>query len=120
MQGASIAGSSLLLLDAAAAAGLALHDLRQQDAAVAEAAKLILQVENQGARFGPNQAALVELAKEAQRTGVSPEQAKTLIQWANEYGVRPALDHTRAADAAHWGDRPHIRIGPTNHIPVKH
>ena len=118
LMGASVAGSSVLLLDSAAAAGLVIHDLQQQDAAVAEAANLILQVENQGSRFGPNQQALVELAKEAKRGGVTPEQARTLIQWANEYGVKPARG-PEAHPGRQFGSRPHIHVGPVNHIPVK-
>jgi len=67
-----------------------------------------------GQRFNENQQALIELARSAQRTGVTKEQAQTLIQWANEYGVR-AWDH--ATTWTHW-IAPHIRIGPINHIVV--
>lgn len=83
------------------------------------AAKVIEEAASVGRRFGPDQEALIQLAKEAKRTGATPEQAKTLIEWAKEYGVKPALDHTSPAYAAHWGGRPHIRIGPKNHIPVR-
>jgi SpoU rRNA methylase family enzyme len=69
--------------------------------------------------FSPNQAALIELAKDAKRTGVSMEDAKTLLQWADEYKVSPALDHT-GINAHEWKyGFDHIRIGPINHIQVK-
>lgn len=46
------------------------------------AAKLIEEAASKGLRFGPDQDALIQLAKEAKRTGATPEQAKTLIDWA--------------------------------------
>jgi hypothetical protein len=67
-----------------------------------------------GKRFTPDKSALVELAKEGKK-GVSMEDAKTLLEWAEEYGLKPALDHTKPP--LHWKG-PHIRIGPVNHIPV--
>lgn len=67
--------------------------------------------------FTGDSAALIALAKQAQRTGVSRQEADTLLQWARELGV-PALDHTAPQDAAHYVGGPHIRIGPVNHIPV--
>jgi hypothetical protein len=66
--------------------------------------------------FNANQRALIELAKEARRTGVDLEDARTLLQWAEKYGVQPALDHT--VPPLHWRGRPHIRVGPINHIRV--
>ncbi len=77
-------------------------------------------------KFTPDQAALVDLAKEAKKTGgVSNENATTLLQWADEYNLQPALDHRSPADALHWDPFetgvgiPHIRIGSQNHIKVK-
>jgi len=66
--------------------------------------------------FTPNQRALIEIAKSACRKGISPEEAETLLEWAKEYGIKPAHDHIKEP---HWGGRPHIRIGPINHIPVR-
>lgn len=66
-------------------------------------------------RHSDDAAALVDLAKQAKRTGVSPEDAQTLLRWADEYNVVPALDHT--VPPLHW-QGPHIRIGPVNHIIV--
>jgi hypothetical protein len=66
-------------------------------------------------RFNPNQSALIELAKEAQRTGVDREGAQTLLNWAAEYKLIPALDHI---GTWHWVGGDHIRVGPVNHIPV--
>ncbi len=42
--------------------------------------------------FGANQQALLELSKQATRTGVTREQAKILIQWAIEYGIPSRSD----------------------------
>jgi hypothetical protein len=82
------------------------------------AAKVIEEAANVGRRFGPDQEALIQLAKEAKRTGATPEQAETLLKWAKEYDLK-GLDHTGATDAAHWlGGRPHIHIGGVRHIPV--
>jgi hypothetical protein len=68
--------------------------------------------------FNPDQQALIDIAKEY-RHGVSRENARTLIDWANEYGIRSVDD----INAAHWAPNsvpiPHIRIGPVNHIPVE-
>ncbi len=92
MQGAGVAGSSILLLDSLAATGLILHEQaeREHDSAnsVAMAANTIEEAASKGQRFGPNQDALIQLAKEAKRGGVTPDQAKILIDWASEYGVR--------------------------------
>ena len=60
--------------------------------------------------------ALIDLAKQAKRTGVSSEEAKTLLKWAKEYNVSPALDHT--AKPYHWYGGAHIRVGSQNHIKV--
>ena len=67
-------------------------------------------------RYSDDAAELVDLAKQAKRTGVSPADAETLLKWADEYKVRPALDHI---NTDHWVGGPHVRVGPVNHIPVK-
>lgn len=67
-------------------------------------------------RFTPDQSALVDIAKEAKRTGVTNEDANTLLKWADETGLVPALDHR---DTTHWVGGDHIRVGPVNHIPIK-
>jgi RHS repeat-associated protein len=71
---------------------------------------------SQALRYSDEAAALIELAKQAKRTGVSTEDAQTLLKWAEEYGVEPALDHT--IPPLHWDNTPHIRIGQVNHIEV--
>ncbi|MEK7449365.1 MAG: RHS repeat-associated core domain-containing protein, partial [Planctomycetota bacterium] len=67
-------------------------------------------------RFTPDQDALIQLAKEVERRGVTKEEASTLLEWAEEYGVKPALDHI---GTTHWSGGPHIRIGPVSHIPIR-
>ena len=69
--------------------------------------------------FTPNEAALIELAKEAKRRGqISRENAETLLKWANELVFKgPAR-----IDPAHLGTKTnfiHLHLGPVKHLPVK-
>jgi len=66
-------------------------------------------------RFNPDQAALVDLAKTAERTGIDRATADTLMDWAKEYGLPARND----IGTSHWVGGDHIHIGPVNHIPVK-
>ena len=70
------------------------------------------------ARYGDDAAALIDLAKQAERTGVSPEEAKILKGWAEEYGVRfRGLEvHPRRGPHAR---RPHYHVGSVDYIPEK-
>jgi RHS repeat-associated protein len=65
-------------------------------------------------RFTPNQEALVDLAKQGRRTGVTPEEADQLLQWADEVGLQ-GKDHV---GTEHWVGGDHIHVGPVDHIPV--
>ena len=65
--------------------------------------------------FDSNQSALVDLAKRAQKTGISSGEADILLLWADEYGLYSADDR----GTNHWIGGSHIRIGPVNHIPVR-
>ena len=67
-----------------------------------------------GQRFNENQQALIELAKRAQNVGAKLSEARILLDWAREYGLK-ALDHI---NTTHWIGGPHIHIGPVNHIPI--
>ena len=67
------------------------------------------------ARHSADEQALVELAKRAQSTGISATEADTMLQWANEIGMRYRND----IGTSHWIGGDHIHIGPVNHIPVK-
>jgi hypothetical protein len=69
-----------------------------------------------GKPFNPDQDALIQLAKDAQRRGgVNQRDAQTLLDWANEYGLRNRND----IGTNHWVGGDHIHIGPVNHLPVK-
>lgn len=69
-----------------------------------------------GKPFDPDQDALIQLAKDAQRRGgVNQQDAQTLLDWANEYGLRNRND----IGTNHWVGGDHIHIGPVNHLPVK-
>jgi len=69
-----------------------------------------------GLRHSDDASALINLAKKAKKTGISTDDADTLLKWADEYNVKPALDHIKTD---HWIGGPHIRIGNQNHIPVR-
>ncbi len=60
--------------------------------------------------------ALIDLAKQAQRTGLTVNEAQIMLDWAQEYNVTPALNHI---GTTHWIGGDHIRIGPYRHIPVR-
>jgi len=66
-------------------------------------------------RHTPDQEALVELAKEARRAGVTNEEAGILEEWADEMGLpfRGPEEHPNR----NYKDK-HIHLGPINHIPV--
>ncbi len=59
--------------------------------------------------------ALIGLANEGKRGGISTENADTLLYWAGHYGEDSRDD--RGTD--HWPGGDHIHIGPINHIPVR-
>lgn len=69
-----------------------------------------------GKAFSKDAAALIDLAREAKRAGVSAEEAKTLLEWAREYGVHPARGPE--IHPARNFKRPHVHVGPVDHIPV--
>jgi hypothetical protein len=69
-------------------------------------------------RYSDDAAALIDLAKQAKRTGVSPEDAKTLGRWANEYGVS-FRNHARGHPRRGFGQNPHIHVGSQDHIPIR-
>lgn len=74
-----------------------------------------------GGRFTPDQDALVQLAKEAQRKGVTPQEAGILKDWAREYNMpfRPTGRPYEIHPNRPYGPYPHIHIGPIDHIPVR-
>jgi RHS repeat-associated protein len=67
-------------------------------------------------RFNGDQDALIKIAKEAQRNGLSPEDAEALREWAEEYDVpfRGPEEHPTRG----FGSQPHVHVGPVDHIPV--
>jgi RHS repeat-associated protein len=67
--------------------------------------------------YGANQRALIELAKNAKRSGgVAAKEAKILLEWASEYGVssRGPQIHPNAATVNYW----HVHIGKVSHIRI--
>lgn len=64
--------------------------------------------------FDPDQAALIELAKEAKKTGVNVEDAQTLVDWSKEYNLphHDIMSHPNRK----YGQFPHINIGTQKHI----
>jgi hypothetical protein len=65
--------------------------------------------------FNPHQAALINLAKQGDKAGVTDKEADILLEWAEEYNVR-GVDHR---GTNHWVGGDHIKIGPFRHIPIK-
>ena len=56
--------------------------------------------------FNANQRALVELAKQAKHTGVTREEARILLEWADEFGIAARND----MGTTHWIGGEHINI----------
>ena len=69
-----------------------------------------------GEAYTGDQDALIKIAKEAKRNGLSPEDAEVLREWAEEYDVpfRGPEEHPGRP----VGSQPHIHVGSQNHIPV--
>lgn len=73
-------------------------------------------VHNSCAQHTPDQAALIQLAKEAKRNGVTSPEAQIFLDWAKEYNVPargPEVHPTRNYNS------PHIHVGSVDHIPVR-
>jgi RHS repeat-associated protein len=66
--------------------------------------------------YDSEQNALIKIAKESKRTGVSREEAEILREWADEFDVpfRGPEEHPGRP----FGSQPHIHVGSQNHIPV--
>jgi RHS repeat-associated protein len=76
-------------------------------------------VNSVGKGYTNNQQAVIELAKEAKKSGrLSENEADILIGYAQEYGVpyHPIEVHPNRPGAASY--RKHIHIGRTGHIPI--
>jgi RHS repeat-associated protein len=70
-----------------------------------------------GVPFEPDQDALVKIAKEARRNGLSSEDAEALREWAEEYDI--SFRGPESHPGRGFGKNPHYRLGPVNHIPAK-
>lgn len=70
-----------------------------------------------GVPFTTDQDALVKIAKEAKRNGLSPEEAEALQEWAEEYNI--SFRGPESHPGRGFGKNPHYRLGPVNHIPTK-
>ena len=67
----------------------------------------------------PDQDAVIQLAKENRR-GTSMEDARTLVDWAKEYHLpgKPRIDMGHVNRGGILSQKPHLHIGPVNHIPI--
>jgi RHS repeat-associated protein len=63
-----------------------------------------------------DQDALIKIAKRAKRTGVSPEEAEILREWAEELEV--PFRGPESHPGRPFGSQPHIHVGGQGHIPV--
>ncbi len=70
-----------------------------------------------GETYTGDQDALIKLAKEAKRNGLSPEDAEVLREWAEEYDVPFRRDEGHP-NRPLWNE-PHYKIGSQNHIPER-
>jgi hypothetical protein len=59
--------------------------------------------------------AVIKIAREAKRNGLSPEDAEVLREWVEEYDVPFRRDEGHP-NRPLWKD-PHYKIGSQNHIP---
>ena len=68
--------------------------------------------ENHGKQNTPDQGAVIDIAKEAKRKGISAEDAETLKGWAKEYGVRsrPEGSTSESHPNRPHGSKPHIHV----------
>ena len=66
--------------------------------------------------FNENQDALIRLAKE-NKAGVTRENAQTLIDWANEYGINNHGPMIHEGRRGYWSTIEHIKI-KNIHIPI--
>lgn len=67
-------------------------------------------------RYSPDQSALIDIAKEHGALGLTCADGAVLKQWASEYGLPfrgPEVHPGRP-----FGRRPHLHVGPVDHIPV--
>jgi RHS repeat-associated protein len=73
-----------------------------------------------GKRFTPDQGALVEIAKEAERAGgVTKSEAEILVNWGKEVGFGDRARGPESHPNRPFGKEPHIHVGPVNHLPVR-
>ena len=70
-----------------------------------------------GEAYTGDQDALIKIAKEAKRNGLSPEDAEVLREWAEEYDVPFRRDEGHP-NRPLW-EEPHYKIGSQNHIPER-
>lgn len=69
-------------------------------------------------KFTPDQQALLDLAKAGTRSGVTMDEAETLVSWANEYGISCHGPMTHPGSDGYWSNTMHIKI-KNMHIAIK-
>ncbi len=68
--------------------------------------------------YTPDQDAVIQLAKGAKkRGGVTVDEATTLKDWAKEYSL--PFRGPEAHPGRGFGSKPHIHVGPVNHLQIK-
>ena len=73
-------------------------------------------------KFTADQDALIKLARDAKKAGLTADESKILREWSKEYKVpyRPAVDSPHEIHPNRpIGKNPHIHVGPVDHIPVR-
>jgi hypothetical protein len=70
-------------------------------------------------KFNEDQQALVQLAKEGARKGVTSEEAATLKEWAKELNMTSRGPEIHPGGDGWASENVHFHLGPINHIPVR-
>lgn len=73
--------------------------------------------QNPNPHFNPNQQALIELAKEIRKSGANLDDARTMVKWANEYGINNHGPMIHTGRSGFWSETQHIKIFKY-HIPI--
>lgn len=73
--------------------------------------------------FDTNQQTIIKWAKEYKKTGISMDDAEALVDLAKQYNKNgmlgnPRIDLIHEGRKGYFSNRPHVHIGPINHIKI--
>ncbi len=116
----AVQGHNFSLWRAEVASAISVHDFYVSVGAGSQTAVLVHNCPgtSQGQPFDENQQAVVQLAKDAARSGISEEDFSTLSDWADEYGLSSRGPEIHPDGDGWASENWHGHIGPINHIPI--